>query len=73
MPAQQELYRYENRQQKTLCLLLFITLFTLGWPEKQTDCPEILHGYWNYQDELGVIDGIIMKGSSFRIPSMQMY
>jgi len=35
----------------------------LGWPETRSDCPEILHGYWNYRGELGVEDGIILKGS----------
>ena len=35
----------------------------VGWPNNRADCPEIIHGYWNYRDELGVEDGIILKGS----------
>ena len=43
-------------------------IIALGWPETRSDCPEILHGYWNYRDELGVEDGIVLKGSRIVIP-----
>jgi len=39
-----------------------------AWPERRKDCPECLHGYWNYRDELGIEDGIILKGSRIIIP-----
>jgi hypothetical protein len=43
-------------------------IIATGWPEKRADCPAYLHGYWNFRDELGVEDGIILKGDRIIIP-----
>ena len=51
------------------------TLITLkntilkGWPEKRDECPQNLKSYWNYRDELSVLDGLILKGTRIIIPS----
>ena len=34
-----------------------------GWPALRIDCPQHLIGYWNYRDEMGVEDGLILKGT----------
>jgi transposase InsO family protein len=39
-----------------------------GWPETHSDCPGPLLSYWNFRDELGVEDGVIVKGSRLVIP-----
>ncbi|XP_048587408.1 uncharacterized protein K02A2.6-like [Nematostella vectensis] len=39
-----------------------------GWPEKRSECPPHLHGYWNYRDEITVSDGLILKGTRIIIP-----
>jgi len=57
----------EETAKDTVLAVLRDTI-ALGWPETRSDCPEILHGYWNYRDELGVEDGIILKGSRIVIP-----
>ena len=42
----------------------------LGWPDEKHKCPDEVVEYWNYRDELCVIDGIIFKGSRVIIPSI---
>jgi transposase InsO family protein len=32
-----------------------------GWPEQRHQVPELVRSYWNYRDELSVIDGVIVK------------
>jgi transposase InsO family protein len=39
-----------------------------GWPSLRIDCPQRLIGYWNYRDEMGVEDGLILKGTRIVIP-----
>ena len=39
-----------------------------GWPDKRSDCPSHLHGYWNYREELTVANGLILKGTRIVIP-----
>ena len=58
--------REETAKDDTLAILRDI--IAQGWPERRKDCPECLHGYWNYRDELGIEDGIILKGSRIVIP-----
>lgn len=39
-----------------------------GWPDRRADCPNELHEFWNYRDELSVINGMIFKGQKIFIP-----
>ena len=39
-----------------------------GWPDTRQECPENLHAFWNYRDELCVEDGMILKGARVFIP-----
>ena len=32
-----------------------------GWPQDIKQCPLPLHSYWNYRDELSIVDGIVVK------------
>ncbi|MEW8560660.1 MAG: RNase H-like domain-containing protein, partial [Candidatus Thiodiazotropha sp.] len=40
-----------------------------GWPELRKHCPESILDFWNYRDELSVIDGLILKGQNIIIPA----
>ena len=46
--------REETARYNTLAALR--ETIAVGWPQKRADCPEIIQGYWNYRDELGVED-----------------
>ncbi|XP_053388481.1 uncharacterized protein K02A2.6-like [Mercenaria mercenaria] len=39
-----------------------------GWPDERNHCKSELLDFWNYRDELTVMDGIIMKGHKIVIP-----
>ena len=40
-----------------------------GFPENKADCLESLRGYFNFREELAIIDGLILKGHHCVIPS----
>ena len=42
-----------------------------GWPEKQKQAPAQLRKYWEYQDELSIENGLILKGNRVLIPKSQ--
>ena len=39
-----------------------------GWPDSPKDIPAMIRPYWNYRDEITVIDGIIFKSQKLMIP-----
>ena len=39
-----------------------------GWPQKREECPQLLHGYWNFREELTIEDGLVLKGDRIVIP-----
>ena len=40
-----------------------------GFPETKADCAEAVRDYFNFREELTVIDGLIVKGHCVIIPS----
>ena len=50
-------------------LQMLKTLIQSGWPESMQDLPNEVKPYWYFKDELGIIDGLIMKGTRVIIPS----
>ena len=39
-----------------------------GWSDKRDECPPNLREYWNYRDELSILDGLVLKGMRIVIP-----
>ena len=39
-----------------------------GWPSIRSECSSNLQDFWNYRDELSVLDGLVLKGSCIVIP-----
>ena len=39
-----------------------------GWPERRSECPDAVAGFWNYRDEMSIYEDIIMKGGRLVIP-----
>ena len=39
-----------------------------GWPHSRNECGKNLQDFWNYRDELSVLDGLVLKGSHIVIP-----
>lgn len=43
-------------------------LILQGWPQSMQDIPPQLHPYWSIRDELGIVDGLVLKGQRVIIP-----
>ena len=41
-----------------------------GWPHSRSECGKNLQDFWNYRDELLVLDGLVLKGSCIVIPEL---
>ena len=39
-----------------------------GWPSTRSECSDNLKDFWNYRDELSVLDGLVLKGTCIVIP-----
>ena len=39
-----------------------------GWPDNRCDCPVFLRDFWNYRDELSILDGLVLKGTRIIVP-----
>ena len=46
-----------------------IRIVQVGWPNHRGQCPKSVLSYWNYRDELTVIDGPVYKGERIVIPT----
>ena len=40
-----------------------------GWPSDMGECPRNLLEYWNYRDELSILDGLALKGMWIIVPN----
>ena len=50
-------------------MLMLKELIIQGWPKDIKQCPLPLPSFWNFRDELSIIDGIVVKGSHVVIPT----
>jgi hypothetical protein len=39
------------------------------WPNNRSDCPQSILEFWNFRDELSVIDGVILKNTKILVPA----
>ena len=61
--------RYRQFQDCTLNELHKLhQVITKGWPDTRKEAPHNVREYWNFRDELGVADGIILKGMRIVVP-----
>ena len=50
-------------------MLMLKELIIQGWPKEIKQCPLPIRAFWNFRDELSIIDGIVVKGSHIVIPT----
>lgn len=58
-------------RRETACdptLSAVVEAVTHGWPLQRSSCPSILSPYWNYREELGVQEGLLLTGSRIVVP-----
>ena len=50
-------------------LIALKSMIIKGWPDKKDECPMMtLKEYWNYRNELSILDGLVLKGTRIVIP-----
>ena len=59
--------RHATAQDTTLNALT--DMVSRGWPYQQKDCPDHLAPFWNYRNEIGIQDGLLLKGDRIIVPS----
>ena len=45
-------------------------LIVSGQPDRQTHVSELARPYWNFRDELSVLDGVLLKGNCIVVPKL---
>jgi len=65
-PTKLQQIRDETGEDPTLSLLKEVIFG--GWPQKREECPQSLHYYWNFREELTIEDCLILKGDRIVIP-----
>lgn len=50
-------------------LIVLKEVILQGWPGSRDKCQQEVQPFWNFRDELSVVDGIIMKGPKIVIPN----
>jgi len=40
-----------------------------GWPEKKSQTAKEIQGYWNFREEISVVDGVLFKGERLIVPA----
>ena len=45
-----------------------IAVIKEGWPDHRDSCPPAVKPFWNYRDELSVMEGLVFKGERIVIP-----
>ena len=65
-PSKLELIRQESERDPQLLMLK--KLIIQGWPKDIKECPTPVKTFWNFRDELSIIDGIVAKGNRIVVP-----
>ena len=65
-PFKLELIRQESEPDPQILILK--KLIIQGWRKDIKQCPAPVRSYWNFRDELSIIDGIVVKGNCIVIP-----
>ena len=50
-------------------MLILKKLIIQGWPKDFKECPLLVRSYWNFRDELLIVDGVVVKGTCIVIPT----
>lgn len=51
-------------------ILALKQMITKGWPEDRVDVSPIIRSYFDYRDELGIQDGVVVRGERIVIPKV---
>ena len=64
--------KLEHIRQESECdaqILILKKLIIQGWSKDIMQCPLPVRSYWNFRDELLIVDGVVIKGICIVIPT----
>ena len=65
-PSKLQLIKQESDRDPQLLMLKKYII--QGWPKDIKQCPSPIKSFWNFRDELSIVDGIVVKGNRIVIP-----
>lgn len=65
--SNEKLKRNETGKDVTLSKLVETVLN--GWTERRSQAAKEIQGYWNFREEISVVDGIVFKGERLIVPA----
>lgn len=70
LPVSNEKLRvFRAETAKDVILNKLIQTVLQGWPETKSEVVKDIHAYWNYRDEISVVEGILFKGERLIVPT----
>ena len=57
----------ETEKDEVICALK--NQIIKGWLPMRSECLKSLQDYWNYREELSIVDGLVLKGTCIIIPN----
>jgi len=67
--SEEKFKEVRTETQRDPAMKSLINTILQGWPDERQKCNQDITEYWNYRDELSVLDGVVFKGSRVVIPS----
>ena len=68
--SQVKLSKIQEKSKLDPELIQVSMLIVFGWPDRQTNVSELARPYWNFRDELNVLDGVFLKGNHIIVPKL---
>ena len=65
-PSKLELIKQESEGDPQMVMLKEAII--QGWAKEISQCPTQIRSYWNFRDELSIVDGVVVKGSCIVVP-----
>jgi len=60
--------RIKEETSKDHVMLQLMKTVMDGWPVQRQQCPKEIQDFWNYRDEMSVVEGLVLKGNRLVIP-----
>ena len=67
--TEEKLQELKNATRNDNQLMALANTVQSGWPESRLQVPDCVRMFWNYRDEITVINGLIYKGPAVMIPT----
>lgn len=68
--SNEKLEEFRNETKKDIALTTLTETVLNGWPETKDHAAKEIQRYWNYREEMTVVDGILCKGERLIVPAV---